>query len=88
MLTDKDVEKLKETFTTKEEMKQFKEEIIRHFDVVAEDIKSSNKLVSEQVSANTEKLALREEKFKEFETIKTDVSVIKTRVLALETKVK
>lgn len=68
MLTNKDVEKLKEQFATKEDLKQFatkkemnkrfntvseniknfKEEIVRHFDVVAEDIKSSNKLVAEK----------------------------------------
>jgi hypothetical protein len=93
MITDKDVEKLKETFATKEdlkqfatkeEMKNFKEEIIRHFDVVAEDIKSSNKLAAEQVSANTEKLAKHEKRIEKLETLKTDISLLNTRMAAVE----
>lgn len=56
MITNKDVEKLKETFATKEDLKQFAtkedlktsmEETKRHFDVVAEDIKSSITLLAE-----------------------------------------
>ncbi len=88
MLTNKDVDKLKETFATKEELKSLKEEITRHFDVVAEDIISSNKLVLEQFSTHTEKIANHEERIEKFETVKTDVSIIKTRVIALEAKVK
>jgi chromosome segregation ATPase len=39
-----------------ETLKKFKDEICRHFDVVAEDLKDSLKSVAEQVAANTEKL--------------------------------
>jgi len=41
---------------TKENLKQFKDEICRHFDVVAEDLKSEIQLVAEGVSLNTQKL--------------------------------
>lgn len=92
MITDKDVEKLKGTFATKEDLKRFAtkedlknsiDEAKRHFDVVAEGIISSNKLVLEQFSINTEKLADHEEKI---ENLTTDVSVLKTKMTAQEAK--
>jgi chromosome segregation ATPase len=39
-----------------ETLKKFKDEICRHFDVVAEDLKDNIKIIAEQVAANTEKL--------------------------------
>ena len=48
-------------------LEQFKDEIIRHFDVVGEKIEDKIKIVSEQVAANTETL----------EVIKLDIEVIK-----------
>jgi hypothetical protein len=59
MITNKDVEKLKKTFATKEDLKHFAtkeelsdstEDIKRHFDVVAEDLKNSIGLLAEQIS--------------------------------------
>jgi len=56
MITNKDVKKLKETFATKEDLKRFAtkeemknsaEEVKRHFDVVAEDIKGEFRIVAE-----------------------------------------
>ncbi len=85
MLTNKDVEKLKETFATKEELKNSAEEVKRHFDVVAEDIKSSIALLAENISAKNSIVDEHEEKI---ETLKTDVSVLKSRVSAVEVKVK
>jgi len=40
----------------KEDLKQFKDEICRHFDVVAEDLKSEIQLVAEGVSLNAQKI--------------------------------
>ena len=40
----------------KENLKQFKDEICRHFDVVAEDLKSEIQLVAEGVSLNAQKI--------------------------------
>ena len=40
----------------KENLKQFKDEICRHFDVVAEDLKSEIQLVVEGVSLNAQKI--------------------------------
>lgn len=53
-----------------ENFKQFKDEICRHFDVVAEDIKAKIDTVSEQVSANAETL----------EVIKLDIEFIKNEL--------
>ena len=50
-----------------ENLKQFKDEIIRHFDVVSERLEDKIATVSEQVAANTETL----------EVIKLDIEVIK-----------
>ncbi len=110
MLTNKDIEKLKETFATKEdvcgikedvcgikedlkrfatkqELKGFKEEILRHFDVVAEDIVNTTKLAMEQISANSEKLNNHEDRIEKLEALKTDVSILKTKMTAVEAKV-
>jgi len=62
-----------------ENLKQFKDEIIRHFDekteetkrhfnVVAEDLKDKIGIVSEQVAANTEKLGGHDQRFDNIET--------------------
>ncbi len=92
MISDKDVEKLKGTFATKEDLKRFAtkedlknstEETKRHFDVVAEDIKSSITLLAEQVSANTEKLTNIEETDK---GTQKEIISLKNRVSVLETK--
>ncbi|OGZ24769.1 MAG: hypothetical protein A2896_02740 [Candidatus Nealsonbacteria bacterium RIFCSPLOWO2_01_FULL_43_32] len=50
-----------------ENLKQFKDEICRHFDVVSERVENKIGVVSEQVAANTETL----------ETIKLDIELIK-----------
>ncbi len=39
-----------------ENLKQFKDEICRYFDVVAEDLKSEIQLVAEGVSLNAQKI--------------------------------
>lgn len=101
MITNKDVEKLKETFATKEDLKQFAtkkelqsfkkevnqkfDETNRHFDVVAEDIKNSIALLAENISAKNSKVDEHEEKI---EALNTDISVLRSRVSAVETKVK
>jgi len=48
--------------------------IMRHFDVVAEDIKDNIKILAEQVASNTEKL---EEHDQRFDKIDDDLSIIK-----------
>lgn len=50
-----------------ENLKQLKDGICRHFDVVAEDIKGKIETVSEQVATNTEKITVLQE----------DVSILK-----------
>lgn len=56
-------------------------EIIRHFDIVAEDIKSEIQTVAEQVGANTEKLEEHDAKFDSIQftldTIQVDIEFIK-----------
>jgi len=47
----------------KEDLKKFKDEICRHFDVIAEDLKNNLKIIAEQVGANTEKLQEHDERF-------------------------
>ena len=73
-------------------IKQFKNEIIkhfdrktketkRHFDVVAEDLKSEIKAVAEQVGANTEKLEEHDQRFNKIDEtlgiIQIDIEFIK-----------
>ena len=67
-----------------EDIKQFKDEVVRHFDVVAEDLKSDIKTVSEQVATNTEKLEEHDRRFDKIdetlETIKLDIEFIKNEL--------
>lgn len=100
MLTKKDIENLKGTFATKEEMKEelkkfatkeemkdFKEEIIRHFDVVAEGIKNNVAFLVEHISdqnSKLEKIEIHEEKI---ENLFVDVSALKSRVSAVEASI-
>ena len=51
-------------------LNDYKEETKRHFDVVAEDLKSEIRIVAEQVGANTETL----------ETVKLNVEFIKNEL--------
>jgi chromosome segregation ATPase len=51
----------------KEDLKKFKDEICRHFDVIAEDLKDNLKIIAEQVGANTEKLQEHDERFNKIE---------------------
>lgn len=97
MLTDKDVGKLEGTFATKEdlkllatkeELKNSTKEVKRHFDVVAEDIKSDFKLLSEQVLTFAEKVTEHEEKIKKIETLENNVSVPKTKMGVVEARIK
>ena len=71
-----------------ENLKQFKDEIIRHFDVVGEKIEDKIKFVSEQVATNTEQITSLQEDVKivkndlcgvkdNIEVIKLDIEVIK-----------
>ena len=94
MLTNKDVEKLKETFATKEDLKQFatKEEMNRkfketnrHFDVVAEDLKNTITLLAEQISGKNDKIDDHEEKI---ENLTADVSIFKTKMTAQKARAK
>ncbi len=75
-----------------ENLKQFKDEVIRHFDVVAEDLKGQIKIVAEQVTANTETLDIIK---LDIEIIKNDLKqkvsrdefvILEKRVSMLETK--
>lgn len=65
----------------KQILNEYKEETNRHFDVVAEDIKSKIETVSEQVATNTEKLEEHDQRFNKIdetlETIKLDIEVVK-----------
>lgn len=75
-----------------ENLKQFKDEICRHFDVVAEDIKDKIETVSEQVATNTEQIAeIRETLFqhdKEFATIKDTLEIIKLDIEFIKNELK
>lgn len=86
MLTKKDVEKLKETFATKEDLKKSAEEIKRHFDVVAEDIKNSIVFLAEQIPNKDDKISKIEEHEEKIENLNTDVVALKSRVSAVEIK--
>lgn len=79
---------IKLQYMAEENIKQFKEEVIRHFDVVAEKIEDKIQIVSEQVAANTEKLEEHDQRFDKLdqkfenvettlETIKLDIEIIK-----------
>lgn len=67
-----------------ENLKQFKDEICRHFDVVGERIEDKIKTVSEQVAVNTEKLEEHDRRFNKIdetlEVIKLDIEFIKNEL--------
>lgn len=67
-----------------ENIKQFKDEICRHFDVVAEDLKSEIKQVAEGVVLNTEKLQEHDQRFNKIdetlEIIKVNIAFIKNEL--------
>ncbi len=78
---------------TNENLKQFKDEVIkhfdektketkRHFDVSAEGLSSQIKTVAEQVASNTEKLEEHDQRFDKIdetlEVIKLDIEFIKS----------
>jgi peptidoglycan hydrolase CwlO-like protein len=67
-----------------ENLKQFKDEICRHFDVVAEDLKEDIKAVSEQVASNTEQITALQTNVKgikdDIEIIKIDIEFIKNEL--------
>ncbi len=85
MITNKDIEKLKETFATKEEMKNSAEEVKRHFDVVAEDIKSEFRIVAEQLSSNSDKLNDHDQRINNLDE---EVSMLGIRMTVVEGKVR
>ncbi len=62
-------------------IKEQNRETMRHFDVVAEDLKSEIQIVAEQVASNTEKLEEHDTRFTKIDetlgTIKLDIEVIK-----------
>lgn len=64
-----------------ENSKQFKDEICRHFDVVAEDLKSGIKQVAEGVSLNSERIETIQETLnqhgKKLESIEVNIEAIK-----------
>lgn len=84
MITNKDIEKLKETFATKEDLSDSAENIKRYFDVIAEDLKNSISLLAEQISSRNNKIEEHEEKL---EHLDTDVSILDNRVSVIETKI-
>ena len=65
-------------------LEDYKEEIKRHFDVVAEDLKDKIDTISEQVATNSEKITAIQEKLKEhdqeFGAIKDTLEIIKLDV--------
>jgi len=62
-------------------LKEYKEETMRHFDVVAEDLKSHFQIVAEQVASNTVKLQEHDQRFdsidQRFNGIDDTLNVIK-----------
>ncbi len=48
-------------------LKDFKNETIRHFDVVAEDLKGDIKMLAEQAASNTEKLEEHDRRFNQID---------------------
>jgi peptidoglycan hydrolase CwlO-like protein len=68
-----------------ENLKQFKDDICNHFDVVAEDIKDKIGTISEQVATNTEKL---EEHDKRFDKIDNDLATIKLDIEFIKNELK
>jgi hypothetical protein len=67
-----------------ENLKKFKDEICRHFDIVAEDLKDNLKIIAEKVGANTEKLEDHDLRFNKIDEtlqiIKLDIEFIKNEL--------
>lgn len=67
-----------------EELKQFKDEIIRHFDVVAEDLKHEIQLVAEGVSTANERIDRMQGDIsstkKDMEIMQVDMATVKMDV--------
>jgi len=67
-----------------ENFKQLKDEICRHFDVVAERLEDKIGIVSEQVATNSEKLEEHNQRFNKIdetlEIIKLDIEFIKNEL--------
>ena len=72
-------------------LEDYKEETKRHFDVVAEDLKSKMQTISKQGAANTEKLEEHDQRFEKIENklgriedtleiIKLDIEFIKNEL--------
>ncbi len=76
----------------KQILSEYKEETNRHFDVVAEDIKSKIEILSEQVVANTEKLEEHDQRFDKIENdlgqVKDDVAIIKLDIEVIKNDLK
>ena len=60
-----------------ENLKQVKDEIVRHFDVVAEDLKGKMDGISEQVATNTEQITALQGDVK---IVKKDLSQVKDNI--------
>ena len=73
-------------------LNNYKEETKRHFDVVAEDLKSEIKIVSEQVVANTEKLTEHDQRFNKidqrFDKIEDNLEIIKLDIEFIKNELK
>jgi DNA repair exonuclease SbcCD ATPase subunit len=67
---------------TRKILKEFKDEVIRHFDVVSERTDGKIQILAEQIAANTEKLEGHDQRFDQidqrFEKIEGDLTIIKT----------
>ena len=76
----------------KQILNEYKEETNRHFDVVAEDIKSKIETVSEQVAINTEQITSLQEDVKivkdDMGKVKDDVEVIKLDIEVIKNDLK
>lgn len=68
-----------------ETLKQFKDEICRHFDVVAEKIEDKIGVVSEQVATNTEKIGILQQ---DMNKVKEDIGIIKTDIGFIKNELK
>lgn len=75
-----------------ENLKQFKDEIIRHFDVVSERLEDKIVTVSEQMATNTEQITLIQEDIKavkdDLNSVKDNVEVIKFDIETIKNDLK
>jgi len=73
-------------------LEKHNEEVKRHFDVVAEDLKEDIKTVSAQTAANTEKLEEHNKRFDRIEgdlgQIKDDIAIIKLDIEFIKNELK